>query len=447
MVRPQTLLSALFIALALLTASSVFAATYPDMASYAFPRPTPTLPSAMDPYSPPVNTSTPVTTTPTFAEWTRSGGPDDNLVVTGNSFSTSTGADLGKDTHFLVYGQNHGGSALIAAKIQRLDAQKGIVTLDATLPSRSMYLLWAYNSHGYGRPVAINRTDAWWLGPDKGAVGESISVYGRNLSYQNGVTTSWIYLQQAGKAGQWVTPSAVNPYRVTFTIPGHLATGSYLVWAHNGHGGRYGWSGPLTITVNTGPGWTNTRFNVKDYGARGDGATDDTAAISRCMKTAAGTPYSTIYFPAGTYCVSNMFTPPSNTRWLGAGMTSTTIICTDFKASAPSLLFSGGGVSNSEFDNLTLNAGSYCGNLWPSSMVHLRGGSDLRFTNVAFAAQGFQPADLSGSNYIFLTDCRVIGRGSFLGGGRQVFITGCHFYGTNDAETLVDEWGREQLRA
>ncbi len=447
MSRQHALMRMLFMALALFAASLGFAAGYPDVAPYAIPSPAPSLPSGMDPFSPPVNSATPTATAPAFAEWTRTGQPDDNLVVTGSNLSTYAGVQLGMDTNFLVYGQNSSGSALLPAKIQRLDAQKGAITLDATLPTWSMYLLWAHNSNGYGRPVAINRTDAWWLGPDQAAAGASVSVYGRNLSYQNGTTTSWVYIQQAGSAGQWVTPTAVNPYKVTFTIP-NLATGSYLVWVHNGHGQNYGWSGPLTLTVNSGPGWTSTQFNVKNYGATGSGATDDTTAIQNCITAAANTPYSTVYFPAGTYLVSNALTPPSNIRWMGAGMSSTTIECAAaFNTAAIAMIDSESGLTNAEFDDMTLNANMGCGS--QGTLVRIRYGTGIRFTDVAFLATGYSAVDTDASNYVYFTGCDVTAGntsgGTFLGSGRQLFIDQCNFYGTDDCNTMWTGWARSQI--
>jgi hypothetical protein len=49
-------------------------------------------------------------------------------------------------------------------------------------------------------------------------------------------------------------------------------------------------------------------FNVLDYGAKGDGVTDDAAAIGRAI-TAAGTS-GTVFFPPGTYKVSSNITFP-----------------------------------------------------------------------------------------------------------------------------------------
>ena len=58
--------------------------------------------------------------------------------------------------------------------------------------------------------------------------------------------------------------------------------------------------------------------NVKDpaYGAKGDGTTDDTAAIQAALTAGAG---KDVLGPAGTYLVSSSLTVPANTRFAGAG--------------------------------------------------------------------------------------------------------------------------------
>ena len=427
-------------------------------------------------------TVSPAATTPAFAEWTRTGGPDDTLVATGYQFTTNSGADAGKDTGFTVFGQtNASNGALAPAKIQRLDGDNKVaVTLDSTLPTWSMYLLWPQNSNGYGYPIAVNRTEAWWLGPQKAAVGDTISVYGRNLSNQNGTSNSWLYIKPSGSAGQWVTPTAVNPYKVDFVVP-TLANGSYEVWVHNGHGGHYGWSGPLTLTVYGGPGWTNTQFNVKDYGAVGDGVTDDTAAIEAALEAAAGTPYSTVYFPTGTYSVSDGFIPPSNVRLLGDGETATTIEC-NFPASNITntsdprafALFCDNGVhhpgdsgtihlneggtrqTNVEFNSMTLDANNNL-NVWDGSgalptLIYMEGTGDLRFTHVAIKAmnQNYSGVNFDSSLGVHLTNCDIYGGGGwmapmYVGSASQVFIDHCNFYGTYDSFTFIDEWGAHDL--
>ncbi|KAH9988425.1 pectate lyase superfamily protein-domain-containing protein [Xylariaceae sp. FL0662B] len=67
--------------------------------------------------------------------------------------------------------------------------------------------------------------------------------------------------------------------------------------------------------------------NVKDFGAKGDGTTDDTAAITaamnqpddRCLQGCASTTTTPaiVYFPAGTYMISSSIVPPYFTQMIG----------------------------------------------------------------------------------------------------------------------------------
>jgi hypothetical protein len=82
-------------------------------------------------------------------------------------------------------------------------------------------------------------------------------------------------------------------------------------------------------------------YNVKDYGALGDGATNDTAAIQTAVDAASTAGGGTVYFPAGTYKVTNSTESyvlasgtttslygifiPSDVHVLGAGRGATTI--------------------------------------------------------------------------------------------------------------------------
>lgn len=77
-------------------------------------------------------------------------------------------------------------------------------------------------------------------------------------------------------------------------------------------------------------GYVGTRYafptyfnflNVLDYGAVGDGVTDDMAAIQAGID-AAVTAGKTLYFPANTYLVAGTLNIPSNAQLRGAGATS-----------------------------------------------------------------------------------------------------------------------------
>ena len=57
---------------------------------------------------------------------------------------------------------------------------------------------------------------------------------------------------------------------------------------------------------------TGAPVNVLDYGAVGNGVADDTAAIQTALATG-----KSIFFPAGTYNISGVISPRSNTTWIG----------------------------------------------------------------------------------------------------------------------------------
>lgn len=75
-----------------------------------------------------------------------------------------------------------------------------------------------------------------------------------------------------------------------------------------------------------GDGYTVFR-NVKDFGAKGDGVTDDTAAITKAMNTpdnrclqgcaSTTTKPAVVYFPSGTYLISSSIVPPYFTQIIG----------------------------------------------------------------------------------------------------------------------------------
>jgi len=82
----------------------------------------------------------------------------------------------------------------------------------------------------------------------------------------------------------------------------------------------------------------NETVSVKDFGAVGDGVTDDTAAIQAALAAA-----SNVFIPAGVYVISSPLTLSNNHKLIGAGYDNTRI------AASPSVAFYEGAI---DLDNI-----------------------------------------------------------------------------------------------
>jgi hypothetical protein len=477
--------------------------TAPSDYGFPVPSPEPALPPSFPTFTPPLYVAN--ASAPAVAEWTRSAGP-------GNAVEFSLAA-LTADTTILFYGQSQGDPAspltITPAVLDDNEQQTASGQIASFLlpPAGSgvatgMYLAWPQNSIGIGTPVAINRTEGWWVGPESAAAGDTVSVYGRNLTYPGtysvGAISPLVYLVNTSDRSLTYTPtiSAANPYKVDFPVTG-VEPGSYEVWVHNGAGGHFGWSGPLSLTVFARSPWScqssgPSTFDVKTYGATGDGLADDTKAITNAI-TLAGTyasnanhPFATVYFPAGSYMIATGVQPPSNVCFMGAGTagwesqigsTGAASILRLSKTSAactyppPSPVQSGGafiwanegagGSNNVEFLNLVLDANGNIPCVSEAQGTHVRFHSsrNVKFDHIVLNATGptrygtgFASFDFGNGENYYLTGSTVIGSGVVNIGMKQVFINGNLFVAADNSGGIIGNsatsetalWGNTQ---
>lgn len=74
--------------------------------------------------------------------------------------------------------------------------------------------------------------------------------------------------------------------------------------------------------------WNDVIYNVRKFGARGDGVTDDTGAITSALNAAKENGGGIVRFPPGNYKVSSRITVPEKIKLEGSGIEVTTITST-----------------------------------------------------------------------------------------------------------------------
>ena len=192
-------------------------------------------------------------------------------------------------------------------------------------------VLWVGDGTTWSRPYLVNRPQAQWLYPRTQAPGEPVRVFGRTFSWSYHLPSALAVVRPVGSAravplrvaAQHHEDGHAERWSLCAWLPADLPSGEYELYVHGRHGGAFGWSDPLYLTVAAKPAPRRT-VNARELGAKGDGLTDDTAALEAALKQAS--PGGTLLLPTGTYAVSHTLEIPTNTVVQGSGMHQTLLV-------------------------------------------------------------------------------------------------------------------------
>lgn len=180
--------------------------------------------------------------------------------------------------------------------------------------------------------------------------------------------------------------------------------------------------GVSTATITGGGGSsTSTFFNVKSYGAVGDGSVNDAPAIQAAINAAFASPRSigTVYFPAGKYRIDSTLVCSSATSsasgygvlLLGEGVNATQI--TKNSSFGPAVTFNGNGgpaANPSQFggmQNITLN-----GNVKTGGLLQTNSAQQMTFRNCSFIGSADRAWDLQCMQDSYFSQCTFNNIGS-----------------------------------
>ena len=223
-----------------------------------------------------------------------------------------------------------------------------------------------------------------------------------------------------------------------------LATGAAAVYvqgyyaAGDGGGGYYNLgtagtdNGGTVITSANGTYLLDTQgaVSVRQFGARGDGTTDDTGAINACLQAALVTGHP-VGIPAGTYLVSSAITlsaPSANLYIFGAGAFATTIQTTSPTSDILDVSVFDFQIEDVSFNtSTTRTAGSY---------INVTSSNSGSFIEHCIFTGYFIGITAAGNNGVY-RDCGFAAPATSAigivvsGQGTGLLIDGCTWYGPN----------------
>ena len=192
-------------------------------------------------------------------------------------------------------------------------------------------------AEGTSAPYLLNRPEIWGTAPYDAVPGQPVTVWGVNIGWSQTTTYPWFaVVSAAGEVAalckgyfpsQNQHANRVQEFRFyrTILLPEDLAPGSYRLYCWNGWG-DLGWSEAHALTVGTPPQPPAHMFKLGDFGATGDGVTDDTQAFVKAFAAATQAGGGRITLAPGRYVVSQVLSVPANVQLVGVSREACVIV-------------------------------------------------------------------------------------------------------------------------
>jgi hypothetical protein len=204
----------------------------------------------------------------------------------------------------------------------------------------------------------INLPTIYWT---QGDLGDTVSpsgwiqLFGRNI-VRRPERARLMLLREGASAAANAKLTKGDLWRGSFQVPDGLAPGAYQARLFNGDGGDAEWVDAGTITVRTADPEPAESFDVRAYGAIGNGKVDCTRAVRSAIEAAKDQGGGILYFPRGRYLLSDAIVIPPRVRIQGERMDLVNLVWPDF-TSPPAALIQG--TSHFSIEDVTIYASNH----------------------------------------------------------------------------------------
>ncbi|QQO17711.1 hypothetical protein JJB99_17050 [Bradyrhizobium diazoefficiens] len=273
-------------------------------------------------------------------------GPDDTVIVTGAQLDAVTATSISR----VPDGATGQAAAPRSVELIQKDAQSlKFVVPKEFAPGIYRFTLTYPQGEISGR---LNRPTVYWMQASLGdavSPGGTVRVFGRNIVRRPDQAKLVLVPE---RAGQPVTlrPGGGNLWNGSFRLPDTVAPGDYRVRLSNGDGIDDDFVDVERIHVVPAATETPAIFNVREYGALGDGVINATRAIKAAI-SAAQQSGGVVYLPRGRYLITGPLMIPSHVTLRGERTDLVNLVWQDVE-DPPEALISG--TSHFAIEDLTI---------------------------------------------------------------------------------------------
>ncbi|MEG1661635.1 MAG: hypothetical protein RR332_03880, partial [Clostridiales bacterium] len=248
---------------------------------------------------------------PLLAGFTPGAENDETIVISGSSFGTGALTAIAWGNGF-----NYSEGEFYQLEVLTHSDISATITASPLLPDGVM-CLWLINEKGSSNAVWINRPSLWWCNPSKAHPGDVIGLYGRELTHFPDNRTTSVFLETEKQT--IVLPLvSVNKYVLEVKLPKNLVPSQGKIYVHNGYGGVYGWSDPVSIQTEAAPAAPRTiDLPVPDESDYSD------ILLTAIKNNASGDQTVELRLPAGHFPIKRQLIIPKNVFLTGAGTDDT----------------------------------------------------------------------------------------------------------------------------
>jgi hypothetical protein len=314
-------------------------------------------------------------------------GPDETVLVTGADLNEVKSATVAR-----IHDQGSTSTPEEETSVAVLQANP--LSLKFVIPKQFTPGIYRFTlAYGEGSLTGrVNLPTIYWT---QGNLGEAVSpagwiqVFGRNIIRRS--DRAKLLLQpEAGGAPAAAVLTKGDMWRGAFRIPDQLPFGHYRLRLFNGDGGDSEWVDAGSIAVRAPDPEPSQSFDVRAYGAVGDGKVDSTRAINAAIDAASHSGGGTVYFPHGRYLVSDRLVIPPNVKIRGERTDLVNLVWPEFPGLAPVLLE---GTSRFSIEDVTIYASNHAQVIsggFSSLGMQLPDATDIAVRRVRIRASAFR---------------------------------------------------------